>query len=111
MNIRERVNAVLAAWCGADPNSIDSTMTLEDLWISTRDSTINPHSAIPFADGVEDLRRMLNNEFKKPGPVRKDTSGLKRASFKASDMNTVGLLVKAVVACPNLLSKAAGGTV
>jgi hypothetical protein len=37
MNIRERVNAVLAAWCGADPNSIDSTMTLEDLWISTRD--------------------------------------------------------------------------
>jgi hypothetical protein len=111
VSIRDRVILVLAAWCGTDPNSIDSSMTLQDLWASTKNSTTNPHSAIPFADGLEELLRMLVAEFKKPGLVRKDTSGFTTASFKPKgDIDTVNDLVNAVVHRPNLPSTPAVGT-
>ena len=101
MSIRDRVNQVLAVWCGADPDGIDQSMTLEDLWASTKDSTSSPHSAIPFADGLEDLLDKLGQEFKRPGTVRKDTSGFTPGSFKPSgDIDTVDDLVKAVGVCP-----------
>jgi hypothetical protein len=111
MSIRDRVNQVLAVWCGADPDGIDQSMTLEDLWASTKDSTSSPHSAIPFADGLEDLIGKLINEFKKPGPVRKDTSGFTPDSFKPKgDIDTVDNLVMAVTVCPGLPATQAGGS-
>jgi len=111
MSIRDRVNRVLATWCGADPDSIDPTMTLEELWRSTKDNESSPHSAIPFAEGLEDLLKTLGKEFKKPGPVRKDTSGFTPDSFKPKgDIDTVDDLVRAVAVCPNLPSTPAEGT-
>lgn len=112
MPIRDRVNLVLAAWCGADPDNIDQTMSLADLWESTRDNPASPHSAIPFQpEGVEDLVVKLLSEFKKPGAVRKDTSGLTPNSFKPSgDVDSVDDLVRAVVACPSLPPTPARGT-
>jgi hypothetical protein len=111
MSIRDRVNEVLGDWCGTDPDGIDSTMTLEDLWESTKDSTSSPHSALPFADGLQDLLDKLGKEFKRPGPVRKDTSGFTPGSFKPSgDIDTVDCLVKAVGGCPNLPPTPGEGT-
>jgi hypothetical protein len=114
MAIGERVKAVLAAWCGMDPadsNNIDLTTKLEDLWISTENSTIVPHSGVPFAAVVNRLHKMLNDEFQKPGTERIKTSDLETASFSTSDMNTVGLLVKGVAQCEPLASTAVGGPI
>ena len=112
MSIRDRVNLVLAVWCGADPDSIDQAMSLTDLWESTRHSASSPHSAIPFQpEGVEDLLVKLGKEFKKPGRVRKDTSGLTPASFKPNgDIDSVDNLVRAVLVCPNLPAMPVRGT-
>lgn len=112
MSIRDRVNLVLAGWCGADPDSIDQTMSLTDLWESTANNASSPHSAIPFQpEGVEDLLVKLGKEFKKPGRVRKDTSGLTPGSFKPNgDLDSMNDLVRAVVVCPNLPPMPARGT-
>ena len=112
MSIRDRVNQVLGDWCGADPDTIDQTMSLSELWARTRDSASSPHSAIPFQpDGVQDLLAKLRKEFRKPGDVRKDTSGFTPDSLKPTgDIDKVDDLVRAVVACPNLLATQAGGT-
>ncbi|MGO9259411.1 MAG: hypothetical protein ACLQU1_24315 [Bryobacteraceae bacterium] len=78
-------------------------MSIEELWESTLDNLESPHSAIPFQpDGVEDLLEKLRSEFKTPGEVRKDTSGLTPHSFKPDgDIDTVDDLVRAVVTCGN----------
>lgn len=112
MPIRDRVNQVLADWCGADPDSIDQTMSLEEIWESTRDNPQSPHSAIPFQpDGVEDLLIRLRKEFTNPGADRKDTSGLTPGCFKPSgDIDTVDHLVTAVIVCPNRRLAPAGET-
>jgi len=110
-SIRNRVNLVLSAWCGADPNTIDQSMSLSDLWASTGDNPDSPHSAIPFLpEGVEDMLRKLAKEFRRPGTVRKDTSQLTTGSLKPNgDIETVDDLVRAVVHCPNLPPMQAGG--
>ena len=112
MAIGERVKSVLAAWCGMDPAGsidIDLTMKLEDLWISTENSAILPHNGVAFAEVVDRLHTMLNDEFKKPGSERINTSELQTASFSSSDMNTVGLLIQGVAECDPLPSTAVGG--
>jgi len=102
MTIRERVNNVLADWCGVAPE--DQTISLEFLWISTRDNPQRPHSRTDFQpDGVQDLLVKLKTEFEKPGTVRKNTSRLTPGSFKPNgDIDSVNDLVRAVVDCPNL---------
>jgi hypothetical protein len=102
MAIRKRVNEVLGDWCGVTPD--DQTIALEVLWTSTRNNPDRPHNGIDFQpDGVQDLRDMLVEEFKKPGTERKRVSVLKAGHFKPNgDIETVNDLVRAVVVCPNL---------
>jgi hypothetical protein len=102
MAIRKRVNDVLIDWCGMKPD--DQTMGLELLWTTTRNNPDRPHNGIDFQpDGVQDLRDMLIDEFKKPGTVRKRVSVLKANHFKPNgDIETVNDLVLAVVVSPNL---------
>lgn len=102
MAVRDRVISVLEAWCGSAP--ADNTISLSDLWNDTRNNPNHPHDGIAFQpDGVNDLLDKLKTEFRKPGPVRLDTSVLKTTSFKPNgDIDTVNDLVDAVIACPNL---------
>jgi hypothetical protein len=102
MAIRKRVNEVLDDWCGLAP--FDQTMSLEILWVSTRDNPHRPHNAMDYQpDGVQNLLTKLTTEFKKPGVERIKVSVLKPSNFKPSgSIETVNNLVKAVGNCPNL---------
>ena len=102
MAIRKRVNEVLDDWCGIAP--FDQTMTLESLWVSTRNNPQRPHNGIDYQpDGLQDLLAKLVTEFKKPGKERKKVSVLKTNHFKPNgEIDTVNDLVSAVVDCPNL---------
>jgi hypothetical protein len=96
MAIRERVNAVLADWCGEDqPNQANG---LEALWTSTQDDPERPHHGVPFQpDGVGDLLAKLDREFAKPGEVLKDISSLTVNSFQPNgNINSVDDLVAIV---------------
>lgn len=112
MTVRERVNGVLADWCGQASFEIDPTVKLSDLWISTRNNANRPHNGIDFQpDGVQDLLVKLTAEFKKPGSVRKRISVLTANSFKPSgDIDSVDNLVDGVVHCPNLPATPGGAT-
>jgi hypothetical protein len=102
MAIRDRVNQVLADWCGEPID--DQTTILSELWTATRDNPHRPHDGIDFQpDGVNDLLAKLRTEFRKPGKVRKDTSVLTAVSFKPTGtIDLIDDLVDAVVTCPNL---------
>jgi len=110
MTIRERVNTVLSDWCGEVPFELDPTMSLSDLWISTRNNATRPHNGIDFQpDGVQDLLSKLASEFKKPEGDRKRISVLTANSFKPNGtIDTINTLVDAVVRCPNIPTP--GGT-
>ena len=108
MAIRLRVNQILADWCGEAP--ADQTISLEVLWISTRNNPSHPHNGIPFQPvAVQDLLVRLDSEFRKPGIERKRTSVLKETDFKPNgSIDSVNDLVQAVVNCPNLPSTPTG---
>jgi len=100
--IRERVNQVLADWCGEQP--VDQETSVETLWVTTRNHPSRPHNGIEFQPvAVEDLLSKLASEFSKPGDERKNISVLKPKGFKPlGDIETVNHLIAAVVGCPNL---------
>jgi hypothetical protein len=104
MSLRRRVNIVLHDWCGEQPNNIDQTISLDVLWIATRNNPDRPHNGVDFQPlGVADLLSKLTTEFKKPGDVRKQISVLTLNSFKPNgDIDSVDDLVGGVLGCPNL---------
>ena len=104
MSVRRRVNIVLHDWYGEQANNIDQTISLDVLWIATRDNPDRPHNGVDFQPlGVADLLAKLITEFKKPGKLRKQISVLTLNSFTPNgDIDSVDDLVEGVLGCPNL---------
>ena len=83
MTTRQRVNDVLADWCGLAP--IEQGTSLETLWESTADNTDRPHNGVPFQpDGVGKLLSKLIEEFTKPNEILKETSAIAANNFRPS---------------------------
>ena len=104
MSVRRRVNIVLQDWCGEQANNIDQTISLDVLWIATRNNPDRPHNGVDFQPlGVADLLAKLTTEFAKPGKLRKQISVLTLNSFKPNgDIDSVDDLVGGALGCPNL---------